>query len=82
MLEFEGQLTGDPKKTLGTAGRRAGSDHVYSHLLRHTVVTWLVQAGVPRWEVAGWVGMSVEMIERVYGHHSPDRFAAVMKAQR
>ena len=82
VLEFEGQPIGDPKKALGTAGQRAGLSHVYSHLLRHTAVTWLVQAGVPLWEVAGWVGMSVEMIERVYGHHSPDRFAAVMKAQR
>ena len=29
---------------------------------RHGAVCWQLQAGVPAWEVAGWAGMSVEMI--------------------
>jgi integrase len=37
--------------------------------LRHTAATWLMQAGVDRWEAAGFLGMSVEMLDRVYGHH-------------
>jgi|DEB0MinimDraft_3_1074331.scaffolds.fasta_scaffold00010_12 integrase len=48
-----------------------GAD-VTPHVLRHTCVTWLLQAGVPTWEVAGFVGMSEETVRRVYGHHSPD----------
>lgn len=47
-----------------------GAD-VTPHVLRHTCVTWLLQAGVPAWEVAGFAGMSLETLERVYGHHSP-----------
>jgi len=31
-----------------------------------------MQAGVDKWEAAGFLGMSVEMIDRVYGHHHPD----------
>lgn len=42
------------------------------HTLRHTATTWLVQAGVSTWEVAGYTGMSPEMVEKVYGHHHPD----------
>lgn len=48
-----------------------GAD-VVPHVLRHTCVTWQLQAGVLPWEVAGAVGMTVEQIENGYGHHSPD----------
>src|ERR1700756_4117377 len=40
--------------------------------LRHTAATWLMRAGVDKWEAAGFLGMSVEMLDRVYGHHHPD----------
>jgi integrase len=49
-----------------------GPDKVTPHTLRHTKATWLMQAGVPIWEAAGFLGMSVKTLERVYGHHSPD----------
>ena len=41
------------------------------HHLRHTATTWQLQAGVDPWEVAGYVGMTVDMLVKVYGHHSP-----------
>jgi hypothetical protein len=31
-----------------------------------------MQAGADKWEAAGFLGMSVEMLDRVYGHHHPD----------
>jgi hypothetical protein len=31
-----------------------------------------MRAGVDRREAAGFLGMSVEMLDRVYGHHHPD----------
>lgn len=37
--------------------------------MRHTAATWLMQAGVDKWEAAGFLGISVEMLDRVYGHH-------------
>lgn len=33
---------------------------------------WLMQAGVPIWEAAGHLGMTVETIQRTYAHHHPD----------
>ncbi len=47
-----------------------GTD-VTPHTLRHTAATWLMQAGVDKWEAAGFLGMSVQMLDRVYGHHHP-----------
>ena len=40
--------------------------------LRHTAATWVMQNGGDLWQAAGFLGMTVEMLERVYGHHHPD----------
>jgi integrase len=58
--------------SLGTASALAGLSGVTPHTLRHTAATWLMQNGVPIWEAAGFLGMSAEMLARVYGHHHPD----------
>jgi integrase len=48
-----------------------GSD-VVPHTLRHTCATWLAQRGVSIHEICGFLGMTPEMFDRVYGHHHPD----------
>jgi integrase len=53
---------------------------VTPHTLRHTAATWLMQAGVDKWEAAGFLGMSVEMLDRVYGHHHPDHLRTAARA--
>ena len=53
---------------------------VTPHTLRHTAATWLMQAGVPIWQAAGYLGMSAAMIERTYGHHHPDYMRAAAAA--
>ncbi len=55
-------------------------DDVTPHTLRHTCATWLAQAGVPTWEAAGFLGMTAEMFEKVYGHHHPDHQARAVNA--
>lgn len=47
-------------------------DGVSPHTLRHTAATWLMQRGVDKWEAAGYLGMSLKTLERVYGHHHPN----------
>jgi hypothetical protein len=39
-----------------------------------------MQAGVDKWEAAGFLGMSVEMLDRVYGHHHPDHLRTAAHA--
>ena len=45
---------------------------VTPHILRHTAVTWMIMAGVPMAMVARYAAMSLNMVEKRYGHHSPD----------
>lgn len=60
------------RRSFPQAAKRAGLSGVTPHTLRHTAVTWAMQRGVPIWEVAGYFGMTPDMITRVYGHHHPD----------
>ena len=53
---------------------------VTPHVLRHTCATWLMQSGVPPWDAAGYLGMSVQVLEAVYGHHHPDHMSSVVGA--
>lgn len=62
-------------------GAGLGSD-VTPHTWRHSLATWLMQGGTDRFKAAGFLGMSVETLERVYGHHHPDHSADVHKRKR
>ncbi len=53
---------------------------VTPHTLRHTAATWLMQLGVPIWQAAGYLGMSVQTLERTYGHHHPDYMRGAAEA--
>jgi integrase len=50
------------------------------HTLRHTAATWLMQAGVPIWEAAGFLGMSPDMVVQTYGHHHPAHMQGAAEA--
>lgn len=52
------------------------------HVLRHTAATWLMQGGADLYEAAGFLGMSPQMLEEVYGHHHPDFQAGAANARR
>lgn len=59
------------KQGWNEACKRAGVKDASPHVLRHTRVSELLKRGVSVWEVASSVGMSVAMIEQVYGHLMP-----------
>lgn len=67
-----GKRLGDIKRGFGSACAKGGLLDVTPHTLRHTCATWLMQRGVPLWEAAGYLQMTVETLQRVYGHHHPD----------
>lgn len=50
---------------------------IVRHTLRHTSATWLMQAGTDKWEASGYLGMTLETLEKTYGHHHPDHQAGV-----
>lgn len=75
--EYEGKITQRQKTGWARAVRLAGlGKDVTPHVLKHTGITWLLQAGVSTWEVAGFTGTSEKTIREVYGHHAPDHLPA------
>lgn len=73
VCHYQGSASRSIKRSWASARTRAGLEpDVTPHVLRHTCCTWMMQRGVPVAEAAGFVGMSIEMVDRVYGHHSPD----------
>lgn len=55
-------------------------DWAIPYTLRHTAATWQMQAGTDLFQAAGLLGMSVEMLRKVYGHHHPDFQAEAAQA--
>jgi len=80
VINDDGARIKDVKKGFAAACRRAGLAGVTPHTLRHTCATWLMQRGVGIWEAAGFLGMTPETLQRVYGHHSPDFMRAAAEA--
>jgi integrase len=75
-VEWHGKPISSVKTALNTAVRLAGLEgRITPHTFRHTAATWLMQNGVSPWRAAGFLGMSVETLDKVYGHHHPDYLA-------
>lgn len=72
VVHENGKRLKDIKRGFASACARAGLDDVTPHTLRHTCATWLMQRGVPLWEAAGYLNMTPETLQRVYGHHHPE----------
>lgn len=72
VIEYRGDRIRKIKTAFNKRVKAAGLARVTPHTLRHTCATWMVMGGVPFEMVAKYLGNSVEMVERVYGHHSPD----------
>lgn len=73
VINWNGAPVRSIKKAFRSARNAAGlGEDAIPHTLRHTCATWLMQAGVETWQAAGFLGMTVEMLERTYGHHHVD----------
>jgi len=73
VVEWNGKPVRSVRKAFASSVKRCGiGDHVTPHILRHTAATWAMQNGGDLWQIAGFLGMTVEILERVYGHHHPD----------
>lgn len=46
--------------------------YVTPHVLRHSRATHSLRAGGKPWDVANALGLSVDVLMKVYGHHMPD----------
>lgn len=80
VVEVDGQRVGSLKTAWRTALAASGIDHCTKHDLRHTAVTWAMQRGADKWAAAGFFGLSLDMLESVYGHHHPDHLRSAVEA--
>lgn len=72
VLHYNGHPIRSVKRSFGRAVKEAGLKGVTAHTLRHTRGTWLAQAGVPLWQIAGWLGQADSTTAELYSHHHPD----------
>lgn len=80
VIEYRGERVKDVKTALTATCKRAGVRHISAHTLKHSSITWMVQAGVAFERIAKFTNTSVQMIERVYGKHSPTFVAEAVGA--
>jgi integrase len=71
VIEWNGEPVRSVRKAFATTTMKAGIKAT-PHILRHTAATWAMQNGGDPWQVSGYLGMTVEMLMKVYGHHHPD----------
>lgn len=82
VVHFEGREISRLEKSFRNARKDACLDNaVVPHVLRHTAITWLMQAGVPLIEVSGFTGVSMKELERTYLHHHPDYQTSIVNVR-
>jgi len=79
-VEYKGGGCLDVKRAFAKSCRLAGLDDVTPHTLKHTAITWAMQRGVSIGDAAAYFSTSVQTIEAVYWHHSPDYMRAAVDA--
>jgi hypothetical protein len=89
--DHKGRQIGDIRKAWSNAtkvavqlaaakGIKLNFDGVTPHTLKHTAITWALQNGANTWDTAGYFSTSIETIEKVYAHHSPDHQKSAAEA--
>lgn len=83
LIEYNGEPVERINKAFRAVREAAGFDaDVVPHTIRHSVVSWAMQEGVNRFKMGGVVGMSQEIIERVYAHHDASGIEEFVEASR
>lgn len=73
VIRYQGKPIKRPTRVWDETRTAAGlPDYITPHILRHSRATNMMQQGKDPWQSAKALGMSLEMLTRVYGHHHPD----------
>jgi site-specific recombinase XerD len=73
VIHFRGRPVASIRHSWSIVRDEAGLDKAFvPYCLKHTAATWVMQRGVDKWEAAGYLGISAEILENVYAHHHPD----------
>jgi integrase len=80
VLNYHGEPLKQVKHSFANACARAGLAGVTGHTMRHTCGTWLAQAGVPLWQISGWLGHTEAATTALYAHHHPSHLGEARQA--
>jgi integrase len=72
VINRDGKPIANLKKGFAAAVRRAGLADITPHTLKHTAISWRLDARVSIWDVSKLFATSVKTIEKTYGHISPE----------
>ena len=76
VIERNGKPLQDIKNSFRHAVTQIGRPEVTPHVLKHSVISWLAQEGVPIDRIAYLTETSRKIVERVYRKYNPEHFAA------
>ncbi len=83
VITRHGKPLADVKKGLAALLADAGiSKDVTPHSLKHTAITWMVQANVPFSTIADLTKTSEKILKKHYSHHRPDYHAQLAELPR
>lgn len=70
-----------PARTVAReAGAKPKGTGVSPHTFRHTAATHMARRGVPLYDIAGVLGNSLAIVEKVYAKHCPGRLRAAVNS--
>ncbi len=72
VITYGGYAVGSIKKAFRGTALEAGFDDVTPYTIRHSFAIWQAQNGVSFFQIAKFLGTSVEMVERIYAHPYPN----------
>jgi integrase len=68
-----------PPQKIGS-GEKPKSTGISPHTFRHSAATHMARRGVPLYDIAGILGNSLAMVEKVYAKHCPGRLRAAVNS--
>lgn len=81
VVEWNGHPVERVHKAFRAVREAAGlGSEVTPHVLRHTAATWGMQNRADPYALSGMLGMTLETLQNVYGHHHPDHNRAAAAA--
>jgi integrase len=81
VIHYDGQPVKKVKRSWETLRKEVGAERRDSpHILRHSSATWFMGAGIDVAEIAGYLGMTVQTLLDVYGHHHPEYQSEIAQA--
>lgn len=82
VVHWHGKRVARVKRTFKQSVENASlPDWIIPHMLRHTAITWSMQAGKEINVVSSFYGVTVEELQRTYWHHHPEFQRDMRKAR-